>query len=207
MLSLQIVALAHYHKLTYMGERLCYYGRRLLAQQQPHLYFSSIGDGMNQGHSILPWMRNQATLSDSLTQHLQGMLIHGRKMVIYRTFSNVPHSANLSIHCWLLELERECRMMSCLPNTIYHQIDGGSQETNGDILGKTTSYAKQMCVAIADFFNSTSLVFLTAIACLLIQRGLTKEIIILRLLVGHTHDGARKTRLFPCIVCIASDVL
>ena len=90
--------------------------------------------------TVLPWMRHQFSIREALPQHLQGLLVHGRIMVLYRSFATINHNANLSIHCWLLELEREYKKRGRLPPTIYHQIDGGSQETNIDILGLIYAY-------------------------------------------------------------------
>jgi hypothetical protein len=74
-------------------------------------------------------------MDGKLCCHLQGVINHGRRFVIYRTFQNVkPTSANLSIYTWLIELEKEYIEKKCLPDTIYHQIDGGPENANKEYL-------------------------------------------------------------------------
>jgi hypothetical protein len=69
--------------------------------------------------------------------------------------------ANGAIHCFLLQLERRIQKYGCLPDTIYYQVDGGSENSNAASLA--------MCE-------------------LLIAKGLTKRIYFTRLMVGHTHE-------------------
>lgn len=74
------------HKIGFMGERKEYYLRR--AEGVLPGFLSLITDGMAQVHCILPWMKgkNQPV---NLRQHLQGTLVHGKSIYIYRTFDNV----------------------------------------------------------------------------------------------------------------------
>lgn len=111
------------HRSFYMGERLTYYKRRCNALLMPSQYLSLISDGMQQTHCQLPWAGNLFQFDKHLPQHLQGVLKHGRAMEIYRTFHNVRHGANLSLHCFLLALEVCYIKEGLLPNTIYYQVE------------------------------------------------------------------------------------
>jgi hypothetical protein len=137
---------------------------------------------MQQSHCQLPWLGNLSSFAKaSLPQHIQGVMLHGRKMILYRTFHTLSNTANQQIHTFLLTLERiietegqgktipfcssfvECYffwVLGKLPDTIYYQIDGGSENT-----AKAVLY----------------------ICELLIIRRVTKKIVITRLIVGHTH--------------------
>ena len=76
------------HKIAFMGERATYYERRSLGQNYPKDHLSLITDGMAQQHCILPWMKGKNQPVD-IKQHLQGTLVHGKNIIIYRTFNNV----------------------------------------------------------------------------------------------------------------------
>jgi hypothetical protein len=124
-----VTRLHAYHRSAYMGERQDYADRQLQACSSSADYLSSISDGMAQSHCKLPW---KANLNDGfcLSQHLQGIYFHGRQLIIYRTFHNVPNGGNLGVHTFLLGLERIYLKEKALPSTIYHQIDGGSENTS-----------------------------------------------------------------------------
>jgi hypothetical protein len=68
-----------------MGERQAYYDRRRLGTEEPMRYFSSISDGMAQSHNELPWRGNLASFPIKLECHLQGVLVHGKHLLLYRT--------------------------------------------------------------------------------------------------------------------------
>jgi len=86
-------------------------------------YLSLITDGMAQSHCMLPWFGNVDSWNNScLTQHLQGILIHGRKMKIFRTFHNIILDSNLAIHSLLLSLEHIIKTEGKLPETLYFQV-------------------------------------------------------------------------------------
>jgi hypothetical protein len=148
-----------------MGERRTYYDRRLQAKLTPSLILSTIADGMQQNHCTLPWLGNTKTPNEHIKQHLQGILMHGSGVNVYRTFANVGGGANLAIHTWLLSLEEEMERRKAAgvpwPRTYYHQIDGGPENANDAML---------------------------AICVLLIHRGVFDKIILTRLPVGHTHE-------------------
>lgn len=116
---------------------------------------------MAQSHCILPWQKNLASaVKPTLTQHIQGVLMHGRKTIFYRTFHTVDNTSSLQIHTFLLSLEKIRTEMGVLPDTLYYQIDGGSENT-----------------ARAVYF----------LCELIVARRLVKCIKLCRLLVGHTH--------------------
>jgi hypothetical protein len=133
-------------------------------RDNPKCYVSTIGDGMQQGHNRIPHMGASASqLVETLDTVLQGILVHHKRIVFYRHFANVRKGANVAIYAWLCELEKQVKESTehVLPDTIFHQIDGGSEN-----VAKTT-------IAIAEW---------------LILKGLTKRVVLTRLPVGHTHE-------------------
>jgi hypothetical protein len=70
-----------------------------------HDYLSIVTDGMAQQHCLLPWLANLSQFPKYLPQHLQGVMIHGRLLRMFRTFHNIKNGANLQIHTLLLLLE------------------------------------------------------------------------------------------------------
>lgn len=153
------------HRITYMGERQGYWERRLSAVRDPINVLSTISDGMQQSHNQLPHQSGAGSqhIQQQLDIHLQGVISHGKnKFFMFRHFGNIGKgaSANVAIHAWLRVLEMEIQANNgTLPDTIYHQIDGGSENANLTTL---------------------------AIAELLVHRGLCKKVVLTRLPVGHT---------------------
>jgi hypothetical protein len=117
-----------FHRSTYMGERLAYYDRRTQGEMMQKQYLSMICDGMAQHHCLLPWSANLTQLK-SLPHHIQGVMLHGRRIFMYRTFHNIGNGANLQIHTLLKSLEAIFKDEESLPDTLYVQIDGGSENT------------------------------------------------------------------------------
>lgn len=150
-----------FHRSTYMGERAVYYEQKRLAMEMPAQYCSIITDGMAQSHTILPWGKNLYMHSQTIEQHLQGVLQHGQSTNIYRTFPNIFGGANLAIHVVLMDLLERYERDGCLPPTVFIRVDGGSENANK---------------------------FLLAICELIVSRRLCQTIIISRLPVGHTHE-------------------
>ena len=68
-------------------------------------FLSIVTDGMAHQHCLLPWLGNLAQFPKYLTQHLQGLLAHGRLQWMFRTFHNIQNGSNLQIHTLLLFLE------------------------------------------------------------------------------------------------------
>lgn len=139
---------------------MSYANRASLAMNMPKLYLSIVSDGMAQNHCILPWLGNLAQIK-GVPQHIQGVLRHGRGLTLYRTFHNVANGANLQLHTFLLILEETIEEEGKLPDTVFFQFDGGSENTSKTVF--------LMCE-------------------LIIARGLTKKIVLTRLMVGHTHS-------------------
>ena len=83
----EVSRLFEVHQMTYMGEREGYYARRHLAMHEPWHYLSTITDGMQQNRCLLPWYGHKKQPPLHLKQHLQGILMHGRQMRIYRSVS------------------------------------------------------------------------------------------------------------------------
>ena len=73
---------------------------------------------------------------------------------------------NLSMHSWLMSLEDTYNSQGRLPDTLFHQIDGGCENTARCYLG----YCE-----------------------LLVARGMTNKIVLTRLPVGHTHEDIDST--------------
>jgi hypothetical protein len=144
-----------------MKERMSYYDRKLEALDHPDSIMSLIVDGMSQNHCALPWMSNQKEFGSTLTQHLQGVLEHGRRLVFYRTFHNLPSNANLVMHVLLCHLEHWQKAKGSFPDKVFLQIDGGSENANK---------------------------YLLALCELLTHLQIVPEIIVTRLPVGHTHE-------------------
>jgi len=144
-----------------MGERIAYAERRNKAVMQRSRYMSMISDGMAQSHNMLPHFGNQNQWNDGLPQHLQGILNHNRGMTMYRTFHNINNCANVAMYTFLDTLERIIAEERKLPDTVYHQIDGGCENT-----------------AYAWF----------ALCELIVARRLCKKLVLTRLMVGHTHE-------------------
>jgi hypothetical protein len=120
------------HRSTYMGERISYYKRRTKAEMDPDDYLSIISDGMQQAHCELPWMGNLSKKCEAIPHHIQGVIVHGRKINMFRTFHNLSNNSNVQIHTLLSTLEEIKN--SCdgkkLPETIFIQIDGGAENAS-----------------------------------------------------------------------------
>jgi hypothetical protein len=90
-----------------MGERIKYIERRNEAVKSKNEILSIISDGMAQNHCELPYQANVNSFgSDQLSQHLQGCLVHGKGIVVCRTFHNLKLGANAQIHSLLVTLEK-----------------------------------------------------------------------------------------------------
>ena len=145
----------------YMGEKEAYYARCLEAMRDPEHTMSINTDGMDQFKTSIP--RNLGDLPQC-GQHLQGVIEHGQKFVIYRSFDNVRKDSALAIHCMLSQIERRMQrdmdLRRRFPDTFYMQMDGGSEN-----------------------YNKTTL----AILSLLVACGIFKTVIVSRMSRGHGH--------------------
>jgi hypothetical protein len=145
----------------YMGEKEAYYARCLEAMRDPEHAMSINTDGMDQFKTTIP--RNIGDIPQC-GQHLQGVIEHGQEFVIYRSFDNVRKDSSLAIHCMLLQIERrlsrDAELNRKSPDTLFSQMDGGSEN-----------------------YNKTTL----AIYALLVACGVFKTIICCRMSRGHGH--------------------
>ena len=149
------------HRSAYMGERLKYSQRRQESKQFPRNYLSFISDGMAQSHCVLPHLGNLSSFGNPLPQHLQGILVHGRGLNMYRTFHTVDNGANLQIHTVLLSIEKILQKEGKLPPIFYYQCDGGVENTSKTVL---------------------------ALMELMVAKRIFQKIVWSRLMVGHTHE-------------------
>jgi hypothetical protein len=149
------------HRSAYMGERIEYSKRRTQAHNFGTTFLSMITDGMAQTHCELPHFGQIASTSSKFSQHLQGVLLHGRGMIVYRTFNTIINGSNLQIHTMLLTLERIKELEGAIPPVFYYQIDGGSE-----------NIAKAVIAACE------------AIVCM----NIVNKVVLTRLIVGHTHE-------------------
>ena len=148
------------HRMGYMNERRLYYERRRKAMTMPDKFLSIITDGMMQAHCELPWYGNLDG-SDTLPQHIQGVLAHGRYCQMFRTYHNCFNDANMQIHTLLLALEKVYNEEGRIPDDVFIQVDGGKENVSKTVIG--------MCE-------------------LLVARGVVKRLHMSRLMVGHTHE-------------------
>ena len=155
--------LRKFHASLYRKQRFWYHRMREKAQREPENYLSCIGDGMAQVHNAIPSYSRSGTPTVPMTfdTHFQGMITHGKRFTIFRTFGNVGKGTNVAVHAWLRHLEIEYKKNGRLPDTLCLQIDGGGENANEIFPG---------------------------MAELLVHWGLTKRVILTRLPVGHTHE-------------------
>ena len=82
---------------------------------------------------------------------------------MYRSFPHLKTDTNLSVHAFLLHLQKRLNDFKFIPPTVYIQIDGGP-----DLANKT---------------------FYSIISLLVARRvGGIRKIVVTRLPVGHTHE-------------------
>lgn len=125
-----ITELHSLHRTSIFCEKQSYYDRQNDACRHPQQIMSMISDGMNKNHSKVPWYGNLCEFSYPISMHLQCIIEHGQEVVIYRTFENVRQDTNLAIHCFLSQLERRRNRLKKLPEILYLQYDGGSENAN-----------------------------------------------------------------------------
>jgi hypothetical protein len=165
----EVQMLHYFHGLKYKGQRQWYHNIREECIQcasfmtSPGGKVSMIGDGMAQVHNAIPsYGQSGTTIAKLFDTHFQGVITHGKRFTIYRTFGNCGKGSNVAIYAWLRELEKVYdENEKRLPDTLYFQIDGGSENANSTFI---------------------------ALAELLVHRCLTKKIVLTRLPPGHTHE-------------------
>ena len=125
----------------YKPERMHYKSRANQAREKSDTHVSWIIDGMDQNHTRLPRAGVNQTWPDAISQHITGVLEHGKGVTLYRNYDNVHKGANLTITVFLAQLELwRNDHDGNFPETIYLQVDGGSENANRYLLGIYHSY-------------------------------------------------------------------
>jgi hypothetical protein len=109
----------------------------------------------------LPYLAKEATFTKQLDHHLTGVKIHGDHVHFFPTINTVGKSANLTCLCLLRSIEMFHAKFGRFPETIYIQIDGGSENANETVL---------------------------ALCELIVIKRFAKVLYLTRLPPGHTHD-------------------
>lgn len=123
------------HKKSEELEVALYYERIEHSLQHPDKAMSIASDGAAQWrHSIPLLATNDAYSGVKLSQHLTLVIIHGKKVFIFRSLEHIPNNANLVIHCINHALNWALEHGMNLPETFYWQSDGGSENANNGVL-------------------------------------------------------------------------
>jgi hypothetical protein len=123
---------------------------------------SIIIDGMDQNHSRIPYLGNQAKFSQTLDQGITGVKEHGVGFTIYRTVGTVKKkTAEFTIYCILSQLESWHKRHRRFPEELIIQLDGGAENANRYVL---------------------------AMLELIVTKKMVRVITSTRLPTGHTHE-------------------
>lgn len=148
-----------------MKERSAYYVRRKEAATANNMAFptvmSVIIDLEDSSKTGLPYLGMEASFAKQIEHHLTGAKLHGDHVHFFPTMNTVGKSANLTCYCILRTIEMFHARHKRFPETIYVQVDGGSENANETVLA--------MCE-------------------LIIQKRFGKVLLLCRLPPGHTHD-------------------
>ena len=110
----------------------------------------------------IPILSNLNAMNTSFQTHLMGVIAHHTKeTTFYVSTPNVSKGASYTIHCIHAEIKRQIDAGRPLPQKMYLQIDGASDNT-----------AKAVIASLEH----------------LVVEGLCKVIEVWRLPVGHTHE-------------------
>ena len=153
------------HRCGFMREREAYYAKRAEATSPENLAYprvlSVIIDLEDSSKTGLPYLAKEAPFAAPLDHHLTGAKIHGDHVHFFPTMNTVGKSANLTCFCILRSIEMFYEKHNRFPETIYIQIDGGSENANATVL---------------------------ALCELLVIKRFGRVIHLTRLPPGHTHD-------------------
>ena len=144
-----------------MLERQKYKSRVAHAIRNKESCMSIIIDKMDQSHCNIPHLGGCNTFSKPIHQGITGVLEHGQAVTIYHNITNVSKGRDLTIYCILSQIEAWRKRNGCNPDTIYIQLDGGSENAN------------QHVIAILEW---------------LVSKRLARTIYFTRLPTGHTHE-------------------
>lgn len=75
-----------------------------------------------------------------VASHVQGLILHGRRVQTFRTYHNIANGGHLGIHTLLLSLECFIDLERKLPDYLCVQLDGGPENV-----------ATCMCVQCASY--------------------------------------------------------
>ena len=146
-------------------ERDSYYMRRNGAISAPKSSFSAILDGADQSAFGCPhyWIKDKSSAAAyKLPVYVMGVLVHGETVAAFTYLNNIKHGSNVTIEALHLVLERYIAFWGILPPTMYIQLDNTSKQCkNHFIIGY--------------------------LACL-VAWGMTREVTLSYLPVGHTHE-------------------
>ena len=124
------------HRPYYAGARGAYHDRVEHYFRFPTRIFSLAIDIMESMKLQLPHAGSQTQLTNTVDSNFVGVLAHGEYLKFYRTANTVTKSASLIIHCFLSELDLWIeRQQGRMPDIIYLQVDGGSENANKYMLG------------------------------------------------------------------------
>ena len=148
----------------------------------------------------------------SFDTHLQGIITHGHKFTLFRSFGNVGKGTNVAIYGWLRELEEMMTKEGKLPPELFMQIDGmffpfsiippyqscchyyttintlpSHPITPHTRTHPPTPHIPPPTPTPIGGPENANAAFI-AMAELLVHRGLTDRVILTRLPPGHTHE-------------------
>ena len=151
-----------FHRNMYMGEKLKYYQRINEAKSSDGRTWSFIFDAMSKDRTRLPILANMAQMSTRFENDVMGCIFHnGQRTQLYVSGPSVKMGVSYMIHCVHSEIKRCIDAKLPLPNKIYLQIDGASDNTGYAVLAALEH---------------------------LVGAGLCPVIEVWRLPVGHTHE-------------------
>ena len=151
-----------FHRNKYMGEKVMYYNRIMEAVNSNGRVWSFIFDAMSKFRTRLPIQANMAKMSQQFDNDVMGCIFHNKKRTqLYVSGPSVQLGVSYMIHCLHAEIKRCIDTNETLPDKIYLQIDGASDNTGHSVFAALEH---------------------------LIGAGLCPVIEVWRLPVGHTHE-------------------
>lgn len=150
------------HRNNIIGEKIKYYERIVEAYRSNGRVLSFIFDAMSKFKTAVPSLRGLNQPNATFKMHMIGCIGHADKSTrFYVSYPSVQSGCSFMIHCIHEEVKRLIDSGQRLPEKIYIQIDGGSDNT-----------AKAVYASLEH----------------LVAAGLCETIEIWRLPVGHTHE-------------------
>jgi hypothetical protein len=150
------------HRNNIIGEKIKYYERIVEAYRSGGRILSFIFDAMSKYKTAVPSLRGMNQASETFKMHMIGCFGHADKSTrFYLSYPGVPSGASFMIHCIHEEIKRLIESHVRLPEKIFIQIDGASDNT-----------AKAVYASLEH----------------LVAAGLCNTIEVWRLPGGHTHE-------------------